>query len=329
MGSKRKQAFRQEALAYVKQGDLYEFARCEAGQTCSRKPVRGHVVSRVQLTHITDNGHGIRIQGRPSLRRKGELWNDYRRRILQFNAVGINNLLVFRGICGRHDAELFRCLDGGFEPGNPEHALLQAYRTALYQDYVYWREAERMNRLRVQRGQQRLEGGEPGSTLRQLEQRVFIPAGIARIHRGQMSSWIKNGLYNKVAYRQVCLDHSGPAVAGAGVMRVFAQQFPNMDSMNLTVIPLGPKRTIVNIVMPKRSELLLDRMSEPLLEGSSSEQKQYLSNLMLKSFPDFVIAPNQWNKQDDLWKDAVWRIRVAHITGRYSEYPDRDINFFI
>ena len=58
----------QEALAYVQQGSLRGFAQCDAGQTrCRRKPVRAHVISRVQLTHVTDRGHGVRIVSRPSL----------------------------------------------------------------------------------------------------------------------------------------------------------------------------------------------------------------------------------------------------------------------
>ena len=81
----------QEALAYVQQGSLRGFVHCEAGQTrCRRKPVRAHVISRVQLTHVTDRGHGIRIASRPSVRRRGESWNDYRQRVLQFDAVGMD-----------------------------------------------------------------------------------------------------------------------------------------------------------------------------------------------------------------------------------------------
>ena len=319
----------QEALAYVQQGSLRGFVQCEAGQTrCRRKPVRAHVISRVQLTHVTDRGHGIRIASRPSVRRRGESWNDYRQRVLQFDAVGMDNLLVFRGICGHHDSELFTSVDKGFQPGNSRHAFMQAYRTALYQDYIYWLEAERINQLREARGQQRIEAGGPEATFSEFELRVIIPAGVARVHRAQMGLWMKDGLYSKVAYRQVCLDHGGPAVAGAGAMRVGTQRFPFMDSMNLTVIPHGPTRTIVSAVMPQRSEPLLEEVFETLLQGDSSDQKQRLSGLMLRSFPDFVIAPQQWNKKDDSWKETVWRSRIAHLTGEYDEHPDTDVNLF-
>ena len=98
----------------------------------------------------------------------------------------MNNLLVFRGICGRHDTELFTSLDQGFQPGNHKQAFMQAYRTALYQDYIYWREAERMNRLRVQRGQRRIEDESRGATFSEHELRVIIPAVSARLHRLQM-----------------------------------------------------------------------------------------------------------------------------------------------
>ena len=318
----------QEALAYVQQGSLRGFAQCDAGQPrCRRKPVRAHVISRVQLTHVTDRGHGVRIVSRPSLRRKGESWNDYRQRVLQFDAVGMDNLLVFRGICGHHDTELFTSLDKGFQLGNRRHAFMQAYRTALYQDDIYWRETERMNRLRVQRGQQRIEDGGPGATFSELELRVIILAGVTRMHRAQMGLWMKDRLYSKVAYRQVCFDHSGPAVAGAGVMRVGTQRFPLMDSLNLTVIPHGPTQTIVSAVMPQRSEPLLEEVFETL-QNNSSDQKQSLSGLMLRSFPDFAIAPQQWSKQDDSWKETVWRSRIAHMTGDYDEHPDTDISLF-
>ena len=318
-----------EALAYVQQGNMREFARCEAGRTrCGRKPIRAHVISRVQLTHVMDGGHGIGMAVRPSMRRSNESWNDYRQRVLQYEEVGMDNLLVFRGICGHHDTELFTILDKGFQPRNRRHAFLQAYRTALYQDYIYWREVERLNRLRVHRGQQRIEDGAPGATFSEFELRAIILAGTTRIHRAQMELWMKDGLYSNVAYRQVCFDHSGPAVAGAGVMRVATQRSPFMDSMNLTVIPLGPRQTIVSAVMPQRSEPLLEEVFESLLKDNSSDQKQHVSGLMLRSFPEFAIAPRYWSKQNDSWKAAVWRSRVAHMTGDYSEHPDTDISLF-
>lgn len=319
----------EEALAFVRQGSLRGFARCEVGKAhCRRKPVRAHVISRAQLAHVTDRGQGIRIETRPSLRRSGESWNDYRRRILQFNPAGMNNLLVFRGICGRHDTELFTSLDKGFQPGNHQHAFMQAYRTALYQDYIYWREAERMNRLRVQRGQRRIEDEGRGAEFSEHELRVIIPAANARVHRLQMSSWMKDGMDSEVAYRQFRFDHSGPAVAGAGVMRVGSPRFSGMDSLNLTVIPLGPTQTIVNAVMAQRSEPLLDEVVGDLLKGKSCAQKVLLSGLMLRSFPDFAVAPQQWNKKDDSWRESVWSSRVAHFTGDYDEHPDREITFF-
>ena len=265
---------------------------------------------------------------RPSMSRSDESWNDYRQRVLRFEEVGIDNLLVFRGICGHHDTELFTSLDKGFQPGNRRHAFMQAYRTALYQDYIYWREAERLNRLRKHRGQQRIEDGGPGATFSDFELRVIIPAGTARVHRAQMGLWMKHGLYSNVAYRQICFDHNRPAVAGAGVMRVGTQRFPFMDSMNLTVIPLGPKQTVVSAVMPQRSESLLEEVFGALLKDKISDQKQRVSGLMLRSFPDLAIAPQQWSKQNDSWKDTVWRSRISHITGNYAEHPDTDISFF-
>ena len=110
-------------------------------------------------------------------------------------------------------------------------------------------------------------------------------------------------------------------------MRVGTQRFPLMDSLNLTVIPHGPTQTIVSAVMPQRSEPLLEEVFETL-QSNSSDQKQSLSGLMLRSFPDFAIAPQQWSKQDDSWKETVWRSRIAHMTGDYDEHPDTDISLF-
>ena len=110
-------------------------------------------------------------------------------------------------------------------------------------------------------------------------------------------------------------------------MRVATQRSPFMDSMNLTVIPLGPRQTIVSAVMPQRSEPLLEEVFESLLKGNSSDQKQHVSGLMLRSLSDFALAPQQSSKQNDSWKAAVWRSRIAHMTGDYSEHPDTDISF--
>lgn len=322
-------AFEQEALAYVRQGKLRGFARCEAGPgRCRRRPIRAHVISRRQLAHVTDRGFGIRIEGQPSKRRTGESWESYRHRILQFTPAGTDNLLVFRGVCAHHDNELFKSLDGGFQPGNHEHAVTQAYRTALYQDCIHWREAERLNRLREHRGQKRIEDGGPGATFTELELRVIILAGCARIHRAQLARWMNESLHENVAYRQVYIDHPGPAAAGAGVFRAWARGFPSMDLLNLTVIPIERTKTIVNAVMPRRNEALLETMIETWMQGSNTEQKERLSSVMLQSFPDLAIAPQRWSTRDRTWKEKLWKARVGALTGELVGYSDTVINFF-
>ena len=305
------------------------FAQCEVGpDRCRRRPIRAHVISRTHLSHIIKGGHGIRIEGRPATPQKGEPWDSYQRRILQLTPVGMDNLLVFRGICGHHDTELFKNLDNGFERGEREHAVMQAFRTALYQDYIYWREAERMNRLRTQGGQKRIEDGGRGASFSDLELRVIIPAGCARIHRAQLGSWVNEGLYEKVAYRQMCFEHPRPAAAGAGVFRAGAEGFQHMDSLNLTVIPIGPTKTIVNAAMARRSEGLLEALMKGFMQGNRTEQKKYLSDVMLKSFPDLAIAPHQWEERDSRWREMLWKTRVAALTGERMEHSNRGINLF-
>ena len=286
------------------------------------------MISRTHLSHIIERGHGIHIEERPTTPRKGESHETYQRRILQFTPVGLNNLLVFRGICGYHDTKLFKDLDDGFEGGNREHAVMQAFRTALYQDYVYWREAERMNRLRTQRGQKRIEDGGRGASFSDVELRVIIPAGCARIHRAQLGSWVKEGLYERVAYRQVYFEHPRPAAAGAGVFRAGAKGFEHTDSLNLTVIPIGPTKTIVNAAMAQRSEALLEALMKRFMQGDRTEQRTNLSGLMLKSFPDLAIAPHQWEGRDCRWKEILWKTRVSTLTGERMERSDKGINLF-
>lgn len=90
---------------------------------CDGRIIKAHTVSRgPNLAKIAKNGHVLQYEASiPDMNKNGGK--------LSIKKIGVGNASVFHGFCGKHDRELFSCIENETFTGRPDQCLAVAYRT--------------------------------------------------------------------------------------------------------------------------------------------------------------------------------------------------------
>lgn len=96
---------------------------------CDGGVIKAHTVSRgPNLAKIAQNGHVLHYNVRiPKLNKNGGK--------MSVEKIGIKDASVFLGFCGKHDRELFSCIENESFTGRPDQCLAVAYRTTSRELY--------------------------------------------------------------------------------------------------------------------------------------------------------------------------------------------------
>jgi SEC-C motif-containing protein len=90
---------------------------------CDGGVIKAHTVSRgPNLSRIAKNGHVLHYTASiPKLKKNGGK--------LSVEKIGTKDASIFQGFCGKHDRELFSCIENEPFSGRPDQCLAVAYRT--------------------------------------------------------------------------------------------------------------------------------------------------------------------------------------------------------
>lgn len=90
---------------------------------CDGGVIKAHTVSRgANLAKIAKDGHVLQyVASIPEMNKNGGK--------LSVKRIGIKDASVFHGFCGKHDRELFSCIENEVFTGRPDQCLAVAYRT--------------------------------------------------------------------------------------------------------------------------------------------------------------------------------------------------------
>lgn len=96
---------------------------------CEGSVIKAHTVSRgPNLAKIAKDGHVLNYAASiPDMNKNGGK--------LSLKKIGIGDASVFHGFCGKHDRELFSCIENEAFTGRPEQCLAVAYRTMCRELY--------------------------------------------------------------------------------------------------------------------------------------------------------------------------------------------------
>lgn len=123
-GSTDREALIRKAL-YKAWGSRHELCLYPDTPACGKKASAAHSIQNSgPLLELSYKGHVYMIETRPVIGEEPELPD--------FEERGRNQATTFKGLCNRHDSELFRPIDNNpLDLDDPEHVFLLTYRSAL------------------------------------------------------------------------------------------------------------------------------------------------------------------------------------------------------
>jgi hypothetical protein len=113
---------KQELLSHFFKQSGWQLNRCLApGMTCTAEAIRAHSIQNSQVLHLLARDGHVKALTKKIDGNSGP--------VISFDDVGRNRATTFAGFCSEHDSNIFKALDlNPFNPANPEHLFLIAYR---------------------------------------------------------------------------------------------------------------------------------------------------------------------------------------------------------
>ena len=105
----------------------------EPSGTCSEEGIRAHTVQHTLLKNLQNKDKKV-------LTASWQNYTSFRSMVesssISFDLVPIRSATTFRGLCKKHDEEIFNPIDDALDVYNKEHQFLLAYRAALREYFV-------------------------------------------------------------------------------------------------------------------------------------------------------------------------------------------------
>lgn len=176
---------------------------------CGRRAIRAHSIqNRGVLGLLSESGHVSMLRPRPTLEDIPET--------PEFALVGRNEATTFTGLCGQHDAELFRPIDTAeLDLADPEHLFLVTYRSVLREAHTALQAAQRS--LKVQNRLAEigvLNPNQPGPAAAALTM-PLMNAYDAYMEKAAFDILYLNGDFGAVEHQAVTVQVAEPSVAAS------------------------------------------------------------------------------------------------------------------
>ena len=263
-----------------------KFLKClEPAMSCPEKPIKAHSIQNSRVLDILEsNGHVIML--RPKFHPDSF--------DVQFQKIGRNQASTFTGLCAKHDSAIFHSLDTQlFNPNNPEHLFLLAYRSVTRGLHAACEAALRLQssyQFRVEKGIAPSDAPSPSGTL--ATEHLFKSWQTWRYRYMFFDKALVAKKWNAIKHYVIVLNSQPPAVAVSSLFSFAGLEHDNDDvRCILNVMPLSQNMTIVVFSYAKPDARLCRRALRTILKTSGEKQKYEISKLILGNIENFVLSP--------------------------------------
>lgn len=288
--SHQESALRQKVFAFSKTQTARPLNLCMCPwEKCERKAIRAHSVQNSRVLELLQRrGHVVM----PRLHTSFEGGPD-----LEFSEVGRNKATTFTGLCAVHDARLFAPIEHqAFEPKNPEHLFLIAYRAVL-------KEAHSSLKAGIDVQSTFLHGVETGlfprnepSTPGMFAVEQMMAAYLVHEIREKFDAAYLARSWGSVSHVLVQLDVP-PSVAVNALFTtdLWSEQTDSPASVCLNVIPYHSSTVAVFSSLLEHAPHVRTAFDR-VLSSSGHYQRYELSKLILKKCENLVVSPAHFDR---------------------------------
>lgn len=288
--------------------------RCfEPNELCVKSAIRAHSIQNsVILDQLSHNGHVIMPQ----------LHSDLGKPTVVFDLMGRHKATTFTGLCGEHDAQIFRPIDKNpISSRDDEHLFLLAYRSVLREIHAVSTGAVK-NQLAYQEKVRLglIPGDVPtGDGMRAVE--FIANAYESYEYKRKFDAAYIAGQYNRVQHLCFFEDSYSPTIAVSALFSL--DDIPVEHDVPRIALNVFPSETGVSIVfsfLASEAAQVLPFL-RPFMSLSGEMLLELLSARILISCENFVLSPRFWSAISLLRKRAIAELFV---TSLFEEIPVHD-----
>jgi hypothetical protein len=272
-----------------------QMGRCLVpGMSCTATAIRAHSVqnSRV-LDLLVRDGHvkapKIRID-----RVAGPL--------ISFEDVGRNQATTFAGFCSEHDSNIFKAIDNNaFQPTNPEHLFLTAYRAVARELHAQMDGAIKIQAAYNKRVELGIDTGDEPTEAGMVAVEHMMKSYHTYVYKSFFDEALISKKYDAVSHEIVTLRHAEPTIAVCSLLSLDGL-YRNDDWIRvaLNVLPLNMSESVAAFsYLPRDADLVRSGLNR-ILTSEGQYQKYLLSKLVLNNCENFVVSPSyydQWSAE--------------------------------
>ena len=309
---------------------LVESTKClEPTETCSEELIDSHSIqdSRI-LETLAENNHVIHITFDKSCISKSTKDSPVMP-YCKYYLISIHKASVFKGLCNKHDTEIFRPIDvETLDMDNKEHVFLLTYRSVMKELSTKIKVAgmTQSNFLaKVDLGE--ISGEIPtieGMYAVQLYASAYEMYEYKRIFDEKYLAREFDSLYS----RYLILD-GNPTFATSAVFTPIEMALKEDDEEKLCV-NIFPYQGKVFVLFSCLNEdaVYLDKYVDEIFNVTDYYQKYLISKLVLRNCENTVFAPNYYNQWSQAKKDAILRFFHDTLYADRTDCENADLYIF-
>ncbi len=309
----------------------------EPSGTCNEEGIRAHTVQYTLLKRLQNRDNKVLTAA----------WQNYtsfknmmESSSMSFDLVYARNATTFRGLCNKHDEEIFNPIDDDLDVCNKEHQFLLAYRATLREYFV---------QVSVFKQLQSFFGSEEGLDLEGFEEfckvksininriKNIFSQKMMHLHQAYEYKYIfDNALLGKcwdILKSWVKIIHvERPTIAvSSGIVIVDSDPVPSclrgpqgeklltVPRVFLQVLPINDKETAVVFSALQRDCTQVGFSLSRLLNSDGYYLNYLLSKYILQSCDFFALSPDYWDTKSEQSRKAIEEFYFQTIPTEYNQ----------
>jgi hypothetical protein len=317
-------AMRGDALGRFFATHNWKFGKClEPSLECDGAAIRAHSIQNAgALDLLAEDGHVVT----PSISVSAAGPE------IVFKRVGRNNASTFTGMCGAHDAALFRPIDTqALDLANAEQSFLLAYRSVTRELHAVMEAAGKVQTAykdRIERGLDDPTKMSPAAlTATANLLKAYETYEYRRIH---FDAVLETRAFGDVVHDVIEFDDQKPVLALSSMFSFLDLPGPEDFARCVlnVVAPLSPTKTAVIFSYAKGDAAPVRARLDRILKGNGAYQRYELSRLILEHIENFVLAPSHVEGWGEARARKIILAFHTNVIGGGSVPEDSDMMLF-
>jgi hypothetical protein len=288
---------------------------------CGKKAIKAHSVQNSQVLELLCyQGHLIQL---------ALTHNKKSEPTFQFEKVGRNNATTFKGLCSRHDTEIFKPIEcNTIDYDIDEHLFLISYRSILWEYHAKISAAQKYSFIANKIKNNHTENLPNFSELEAQHLAFVIEAWRENNHKLKYDFIYEYKAYEYIKSKFFLISTTQPTIAASAVINTGRNEQNDFSRATLNVLPLNNNKTLALISWLNDDNLNVVKYFDKIFNYNNSNIDVVISKILIQQTENVVISPNFFDTWSEQKKSKIIACFSKNLGENKIDIEDTDINLF-